>query len=294
MIKKFDKIRYIDTETSILRAKDVIVEEKYDGSNGRITYHDGSFWYGTRNVIRKEENLEKFQDQFLDYFVILKDRIHYSENYKTIKKILKEIVLFFEMCGRHNILKIVYNKKIKFVVFDAWDKIEEKYISTDHPHVKFLIKELKLEKARRLPINSYLDAKDWIYQQDPKEIEGVVIKDYENDKRVKVLHPQNSEIESAIFTKMKDSSYYVESKFIHKYVTENRIKKIMNRLKAYHMENISKVLKELHRDLIIECLPHYILSENIKGISIEYLKKNVPKVSVPILKELIMKRVEEK
>ncbi|MBD3194616.1 MAG: hypothetical protein GF317_06135 [Candidatus Lokiarchaeota archaeon] len=286
-MKKYDKIRYIDEHPELLGKLGLVIEEKMDGSNGRLTYDGESFWYGTRNVQRKEKNLHNFQDRFLEYFAYIKNKIQQSDKQEKIKEILEEIVLFFELCGKNNMHKIPYDFDMKLVVFDGWDKQEEKYIPTSDERVLFLIRELNLERAIRLDLETYSKAKQWLYNQDPKKVEGVVIKNYNSNKRVKLVHPQNSEVESTIFQKHKGSDYYTESKFLHRYITQNRIEKIMFKKDASQMEDIPVILKTLYKDLVYECIPPFIDTEKPDKLDLEYIRKTSSKIAVPLVREVI-------
>ncbi|GAF88213.1 unnamed protein product, partial [marine sediment metagenome] len=139
----------------------------------------------------------------------------------------------------------------------------------------------------------YNTAYDWLMKQDSMVIEGVVLKDYETGERCKILHPKNNEMESSMFTKHKKAPNYNESKFLHTYITSNRIEKIYNKIKndegVTGMRAMGDLLRKMFEDLIIECLPEYILKNKPKNFDILYLRKHIPQLVKPIFMMLVQK-----
>ena len=289
-MKKYDRIRYISDFPEMLDLDDLICEVKYDGSNGRITVENDVFIFGTRNL----EGNEVTDKNFLRFEKEIEAKIKElnTKEFIFLFELLDNIVLFFEMIGDDNLHKLHYDIKKDFIVFDGYNKDNHEYISTDHHDIDAICKLLKLKKAERLEFKTYNQAKEWVYKQDGKKIEGVVLKYYPLQLYCKILHPKNSEVESSKFKKSKKSSHgknYYDSLFLHTYITKNRVHKIMFNLKATKMEDISIILKELWLDLIMECISPFIIKYHREAdkISIAYIKKNMPKIAVSMIKEII-------
>lgn len=289
-MKKYDRIKYISDFPEMLDLEDLICEVKYDGSNGRMTMENENIIFGTRNL----EGNEVTDKNFLKFFEELRGRI-LSLDFDIkmeLFELLEDYIIFFEMIGDDNLHKLHYDIKKDFIVFDGYNKANHEYISTDHLIIRRICELLNFKKAERLEFKTYNQAKEWLYKQDGMKVEGVVLKHYPLQLYCKILHPHNSEVESSKFKKSKKSSHgknYYDSLFLHTYITRNRIDKIMFNLKVSKMENISEILKELWLDLIMECISPFIIKYNRDAdkISIAYIKKNMPKVAVPIIKEII-------
>lgn len=291
-MKKYDRIQYIRDVPDIRLSNDLEVSIKYDGSNGRISCEDGEIIYGTRNM---ESMDTEFGGSLTNSYKRLNERIlALSEsNTETLKSILTEIVMYFELCGNLNTHKLRYNWDMKYILFDGWDKKEEKYISINDKRIQLLIPMLGLNTVEILGITNYDEAFEWIVEQDSMFIEGVVIKDYSTGERCKILHPKNSEIESVKFAKKKRTLNYNESKFMHKYITINRIEKIYNKIKAVEgdigVRATGKVLSNLYKDIIEECLIEFIMTEKPDGLMFKYIRKSMPQIARPLFWSLIQK-----
>lgn len=290
-MKKYDRIRYITDFPEMLDLDDLICEVKYDGSNGRITVEEGVFIFGTRNL----EGIEITDKNFLRFEKEIEDKIKEldAEEIVLLFELLDKFVLFFEMIGDDNLHKLHYDIKKDFIAFDGYDKSNHEYVSTENPYIDIICDLLNFKKAERLErFKTYNQAKEWLYEQDSKEIEGLVFKYYPLQLRCKALHPKNSVVESAKFKKSKKSAHgknYYDSLFLHTYITKNRVHQIMFNLKATKMGDISIILKELWLDLIMECISPFIIKYHREAdkISIAYIKKNMPKIAVSMIKEII-------
>lgn len=293
-MKKYDKIRYVSEFPEMLDITELICEVKYDGSNGRMTFEDIGYIFGTRNL----EGEEVSDTHFLLFFDEIRakiDKLSIEERLELIE-ILKEYVVFFEMIGEDNLHKLHYDIDKDFIVFDGYHKESHMYVSTDDKNINRVCELLNLTKAKRLEFKTYNQAKEWLYKQEGTKIEGVVLKYYPLQLYCKILHPENREIESAKFKKSKTQARglnYYDSLFLHTYVTKNRIHKIMFNLRATRMQDIKQILHELWLDLIIECISPFIIKyhREAHNISLAYIKKNYPKIAVSFIKEIIQEGV---
>jgi hypothetical protein len=287
-MKKYDKIRYVDMYPEI-RGKKVQVTVKYDGSNGRLTFADGHFWFGTRNTETKDT--KDLPHGLGACFKELAAKVRTSPDFKELSELLDGNVLFYEVCGRRNKHKLLYDWDIDYIAFDLWVDDEDRYVGFDDPRLARIIEIFGMTKAEVLEFDNYDDAWAWLQVQDGRKIEGVVVKDYATGMRCKALHPENPEIESSIFAKHRGTPNYWESKFIHKYLTWKRVEK------KYHeaiiedgvkgMQVMGFVLKRLYQDLIIECLPAFIIQEKPEGINIKYIRKHFPEIARPMIIKMV-------
>jgi len=270
----------------------VQVTVKYDGSNGRLSFQDnnfgGHFRFGTRGT--EASDVSTLPHGLGHCFELLAAKVYAlnTEDYNELCNLLGHgNVLFFEVCGRENKLKLLYDWDIDYICFDLWDNMLGAYISKDHPTFARVLQILGLKHAEVLPFDNYKDAYEWLLTQNGSKIEGIVCKDYAGGLRVKALHPANPEIESSIFCAKKATPNYFESKFMHKYMTFKRVQKIYHDVCLENdvsgMKAMAGVLKGLFKDLIVECLPAFILSERFDGINLEYIRKHMPEIARPMV-----------
>jgi hypothetical protein len=308
-MKQYDKIRR-RKDVPEMPDVDLEITEKIDGSNGRFTIDNGGFIWGTRNT--ESTDFHKLSAPYNKMYEQI-GMLFFSKGdvmLPMIEGLLNELVIFGEVSGRMNRHKLDYPWDLKFVVFDAWDKKEEKYVSISDPRVSVICHSLDLDRVPILPFSSFDDANEWVLKQDKFKMEGVVFKHYQTQTRCKSYVPGNEEIESA---KHRKETNYVESKLIHRYVTRARVEKILMKIMEGQsprsfMSYIPSMLKLMWNDICFECLPEFISEESISVTSLEvkcekcgeivftpqkferidigYIKKEFPKVAVGIMKEI--------
>lgn len=287
-MKTYDKILYLEDNPEI-KEKKVQVTIKYDGSNGRVSYKDGKFIFGTRKT--ESTNVDDLPHGLGLCFKNLASKIWNLsiEDRAELACLLEKSVLFFEVCGLDNKHRLMYPWDIDYIAFDLWTG--GKYVPFDDDRFTRVLEILKMRTAEILPIDNYLDAAGWIVKQNEAEVEGVVLKDYESGNRCKILHPRYKEIESSIFGAPRGTEHYLESMFIHKNVTAARVEKLYRAIVAEKgltgMSATKTLLEDLWVDLVDECLPLFVKETNPKKMDFEFIRKNVPKLAVPLLKKVV-------
>jgi len=289
-MKKYDKLEYVDRCPTI-QGRKVEVTVKYDGSNGRLTHEDGDFMYGTRN--QEQHDINDLTGIFNTAYIPIKKKIERlpEEVREELKSLLEYHVIFFEVCGRQNKHKLDYNWDMKFIVFDGWHKEECRYLPTTHPLIRRIIEILNFNIAEVLPFTTYKEGYEWIIEQDPDFVEGVVMKDYMNNERCKIVHPKNAEISSVKFAKKRGTDNHLESKFLFTHINDNRIEKAYNKIKAEEglsgMRALGKTLQMIYKDLIEEGLVEFILNNKPDTIDLKYIRKQMPQIVRPIFMMMV-------
>lgn len=236
---------------------DVHVQEKIDGANASIWLHeDGTIHCGSRNndLILKNNPFNGF--------------VEYVKNHEGIKKFFEkypDLRLYGEWLVRHT---IGYNESSykQFYLFDietgegllpieeVYDLAEQHDIKTPHYFGKFT--DLKIDDVKEMAGKSVLGEKG----------EGIVIKpiDFINQfgERVyaKYVTENFKEDNSVTFGgNNKHSDTYHEMYYVNKFVTLERVRKVVQKLEAT-LEN-SETLDYKHIPRVMETTFHDVMVE---------------------------------
>jgi len=212
---KYPGIPYLESRLDILR-EPVHLLEKLDGGNCQVRKIDGRIISGSRSNFLEGEIVNKIW-----WF---KDFVSWANKNEQFYNLDENFILFGEWLAEHN-LSYDEDKKKQFYFFDMYDIEEESFLEYE--------KGLNFLKMMGIEVNTvdvlgkglfcYGNLKslcvneDSDYRNGPRE--GLVIKDYKNQRFAKLLHPEFSEIREG-----KDLT------LDKKYVTKTRLKKTLDRL----------------------------------------------------------------
>lgn len=255
------------------------IQEKLDGANASIWMEDGEIQIASRNQLIKDgESFNGFRE--------------YVESNEAIKKILSDcpqIRLYGEWLVRHS---VVYKEEFyrKFYLFDILNS-EGELLKTEV--VYKLAEEYGIQTPELFEVKERPDLealKKWAHFSNKADHgEGIVIKrdgfidKFGEYRHAKLTTEKFKETNAMMFNgNNKHSESYWEMYIVHKYITEARIEKIMNKLQPI----INEKLDFKHTPRIITTVTFDLLTEEIWDIF-----KKVPELNFRRLRRLIGKKV---
>jgi len=288
-MKKYPSIRYPnepETDGLLEEGSDIVVMEKLDGANFRWHFdQSGNIVPGTRNVEYKssdDENIDKSFRHAVEYLE------HVLGNVDTTDPHLQGITFYGEAMHQHTINYDAYDGHHphpteedcpNVVVFDA--VVDETSTFTDEGGARFLDHDSFLRLMDNLPLSvaPILDrtpAEDFDGYEIPQSefrteddeadsefdrkglAEGVVYKRADGTVRAKKVHPNFKEQHTGGDSR-KNYDPSAADKFMDRYVTEARIRKVANKLVeerpdmpywALQME----MMEDLPREVLIDAM----------------------------------------
>lgn len=280
MFIRYEKIHRLGKEeTEGILDGTCYIQEKIDGANTSIWVEDGEVKCGSRNNV-----LESGFNGFVDYV----------KNHEGINKLLKkhpEYRLFGEWCVRHT---IQYNETAykKFYLFDImikdsdFNEIPQVYVTAekygiDTPKLFDVIEKPTVEQVMK-----------YVGMSAIGEIgEGVVIKNFMFVNKfaqicyAKVVTEKFKEDNAICFGgNNKFSDTYWEMYVCNKYMTLQRVEKIMHKIeptldRKMDMQDIPRVMSTAFHDLITE--------------EIWEIQKKVPSVNFKSLQRVCYKKAKQ-
>jgi hypothetical protein len=279
-MKKYPSIRYPnepETDGLLEDGSDIIVMEKLDGANFRFHFdEDGNVVVGTRNVEYEgadDENLDKNFVHAIEYLE------HALEDVDTTHDLLQNITFYGEAMHEHTIDYDAYDGHHphpteedcpNVLLFDAvadegHPLAEPNNAGTFIHHDDFLdmVDNLPLKVApilhrepaaefngHDIPTSRYRIPDEGADSEFDREglAEGVVYKRADGSVRAKKVHPQFKEQHSGPSGR-GDYSQTNAGLFVEKYVTEARIKKMIQKLANSPLGNYESVQMEMMEDL---------------------------------------------
>lgn len=271
IFKKYDKVERWDHKDEIegINIGEVYIQEKIDGANAQVFFHDGHICIGKRSDIVARINVEYDTLQVKEEFRGLPDYIFKDRKcYKNLFKYYPEWRLYGEWLVKHTVIygDIFINK---FYVFDIYDENEQRFLQPDdyfHILDQFYISFIPLfYKLENPSMDELLDLTRKI-EKIPKSnfgaemIEGLVYKNYDFINRygrnvfMKAVTKEFLEVNKLVFTSKKDD--LVETQIISKFLTPTRMEKVYQKMKDEHeILNIKYIPEFMNRclhDLITE------------------------------------------
>jgi len=282
---KYPKIHGIGhVECDGLFDGEVIIQEKYDGSNVRWMVEDGNLIVGSRNIDMLE-NPKMFKEKPWSNLVeYLQDRIDL---------IAEGFVYYGEFIGSINKLRIDYETVIDVVLFDVLDKTSGKFL--DYDSVFIIAAQTGFNLVKTYDIQ---DWKECLEDVKSRKREGIVIKNYDNQIFGKQVLDEFREISRIKKVKSKNEKYGQEESFVESFLTYPRISKMIE----LGMENglsldntmIPFVIKSLFKDIIIEELPTAVINKKVDSLNFKVLRKLISMTGVKMFKELLNDKLKEK
>lgn len=256
--KKYPKIHRLGKEeTDGILDGEITVQEKVDGANVSIFWHEGKVRCGTKNRMLPEEPEE-------GNFNIFQEAVKANELIQGWLETHQDKILYGEWLVRHT---ITYPDEAyrKIYLFDVYDRTTDSWANQDE--VKTVADELGLEYP-------HIFAKGKLTQKQIEEYvgksniapagEGVVIKHegfvskFGDHVYAKVVHEKFKESNAIVFGgNNKHSETYWEMYVVNKYCTVGRVQKIMHKIQSeldrrLDMEHTSRVAGTCYHDMITE------------------------------------------
>ncbi len=241
-------------ETDGILDSDVIVQEKIDGANISIFWHEGKVRCGTRTrMLPEDESFNGFQEN-----------VRMNPWLEKWLKENQEKILYGEWLVKHT---ITYPDEAyrKIYLFDIWDDEKEEW--EWQSVVKQAADELLLEYPHVFGDGVFTEEEiaEFVGKSAIAPAgEGVVIKSEEFVNKfgdychAKVVHQKFKESNAIVFGgNNKHSETYHEMWVVNKYMTTSRVQKIMQKLQAeterrLDMEHTSQIAGTCYHDLITE------------------------------------------
>lgn len=281
--KKYPKIHRLGKEeTDGILDYEVIVQEKVDGANASIFWHDGEVRCGTRTrMLPKDDSFNGFQEA-----------VRANELIHPFLEANQDLILYGEWLVRHT---ITYNEEAykKFYLFDVAHLGENGDVIgwATQPTVEETAKSLGLEYPHIFAIGKMDEAliKEYVGQSAIAPAgEGVVLKSglfvnkFGDHCYAKVVHQKFKEANAIVFGgNNKNSETYWEMYVVNKYCTTARVRKIAQKLQGQTEER----LDFKHTPQVAGTCYHDLITEEAWEIV-----KKVPKLDFKKLQGLCMKK----
>ncbi len=256
MFRPYRKIHRLGKEETegILVGK-CYIQEKVDGANTSIWLEDGVIRKGSRTQDLTGKNFNGFPE--------------YVDNHEGIQRLFKEngdsYRLYGEWLVRHT---LAYNELAykKFYLFDVWDERLEKELELPEVYELANKYEIEIVPLRAVIENPTMEQiNEWVGKSDFGDRgEGVVIKNFNFVDKfgerhfAKVVTEKFKEDNAVTFGgNNKHSETYWEVYVMNKYITLERVRKIMQKLEPVinerlDMKHIPRIMGTVYHDMITE------------------------------------------
>lgn len=268
--RKYWKIRRLWVpETDGILEWECIIQEKIDGCNVSIWYDWDKLMIWSRNQILSEEQEESWQFSELRQYI---------EEHEWIKNLIsffilqwnEEVRLYWEWLVRHTIWDYspeAYNHFYLFDIFIDWEFLDPFVVAEYAEDLK--IKRPELFGVTRKPTQEYLNSYVWKTTLWAKQWEGIVIKNHNFVNKfwdrvyAKIVSENFKEENATVFG--NHQAWDNEMKICVKFVTDWRIRKIINKIeqnydKEISMKDIKQIIWMTYQDIVTEELS-YIMKQ---------------------------------
>ena len=283
-MEKYPSIPNIEDEEHLIVGGDIIITEKIDGANGRFQFKNGKLYFGTRRTKQTKYgeplDIDEMNQNFRHVYKYLKETLDFEK--------LEEFegATFFGEClhknhigydsweGNHpdidsdtpNYLCFdIYTEEDGFLPFDKVQEICSK-INLETPRVIWegTYENLDLENFE-IPQSEYRTVNEDAEEEFDEHglAEGVVIRNKQNNRKVKYVHPKFSEKNKTYNSKSLQSEEVKQAyEFVNKYVTEARIRKIAYKIRDEREED--KLKMEFMEELPLRVIDDVFDEESIE------------------------------
>ena len=298
-MEKYPKIKRLgDSENKgifdVLDDDIIYVTEKVDGANARYWREDGEIVFGSRNV----NDLEEDNKQFGKYIRYIKEKVDPED-------LDQDLIYVGEFMTPHT-LQYDWDNIPTFIGFDVLNKNTGLPLSPGYAKKKF--EELGLEFVPILfkgTPREFLDKGKESFMNESKyrdgKPEGIVIKNpnrlnqYDRPMYAKVVNEDFHEKKKTFQPKkIKKQDTY---RLVDEYVTEARIRKILNKMTVEEGKELSRKLTEpLFHRVINDTLQEEIIdiahNGSIGEINFGLLYSLVPKKCVKVIDKVMEEKME--
>lgn len=291
--KKYPKIHRLGKEETdgVLSGK-CYIQEKLDGANTSI-------WIDKRGEItcasRNRELSEGFNG-FVDY-------VKENENIKNLLSQYPNLRLYGEWLVRHtiNYSEAAYKQFYLFDITETKDGEEkEEFWHIDKVYEMARTFDIPTPQLFDTIIDPTVDQiKEYAGKTNLGEVgEGVVIKNFEfvnmfgDTQYAKIVTEKFKEDNGITFGgNNKYSDTYNEMYVINKYMTVERIRKIMNKIQPeiderLDLKHIPRITKTAYHDLLTEEI--WEISEKVESLNFRKLKRLANKKAVQVYKDILL------
>jgi hypothetical protein len=289
--KKYPKIHRLGKEeTDGILDGEFVVQEKVDGANCSIFWHEGKVRCGTRTRMLPEEpeegNFNIFQEA-VNANVLLKEWLEANQ----------DKILYGEWLVRHTITYPDEAYK-KIYLFDVYDKTNDTW--ADQSQVKMVAEALGLEYPHIFAEGKLTQKQieDFVGKSNIAPAgEGVVLKHdgfvnkFGDHVYAKVVHEKFKESNAIVFGgNNKHSDTYYEMYVVNKYCTVARVQKIMQKLQAetdkrLDMEHTSRVAGSCYHDMLTEEI--WEISKKVPELNFRKLQGLCHRKFIQIYKDIL-------
>jgi len=280
-MKRFPKLRYPNhPDAEGILDGEVVVTEKADGANCRISWSGGNLRIGTRNheYDADDENLPKAFRHAVEYVRDEGNTLYNRENYTLFGEALHLHSLDYTDIDWYNPHKGSPHVPLdsdtpNVVFFDAWDNVHEKWLDWDQ--VTALVDVLGFETARVLergdPDDLSFEMPDESQFGGPPE--GIVVRRVDGSARAKKVTDEFKEKNAVTFNDAAKAQSEA-GEFCARFVTEARMAKIAHKLidegeyDALEMRMMEDLPRKVLQDIMQE--EGWNLLRNEYGFSCEF------------------------
>ncbi len=245
----YGKIPYLETSLEILD-NPVVIFEKLDGSNVQVRKYGEKVLLGTRSNFLNEKNIRA---------IWMWDFLRWGRKYKDIlSRIPDNVIIFGEWVANQHVLDYDWDKINKFYFIDiAYVGSNGKLIFYDYSEAKDYLSFWGMNEIMEIlspiakgkfsfdEIKKLANQRSQLVKREKNllydgKMEGVVIKDYINQRFVKYLNPEFSEIR-------------IEENKAHRYLNENRFRKVAAKIfEKYGKVVLNDLIAALRSDIYEE------------------------------------------
>ena len=279
---KYLKIKHLgDDETKGIFEGNIIVEEKYDGSNFRIKLEDGKWIFGSRNTTlgNEDDNIGGQFEQAVKYVISKIPKGVVEQIYKTYG----ELVFYGENMVPHTIKDYDWEHMPQIIWFDIFSLKEGRFLDYDRKSEIFKMMGVEMPQLiYRGDGNKYeveIPQSKW----RNGKAEGVVIKNYELGIFGKVVDEKFKEENGKTFGSVKYGLPISD-----KYATSARIEKTIMKLRdeghPIEMRMMQFLPKYVYEDIVEEHYRDILMSNWVVNFKKE--RKAIATKCVEILKRM--------
>jgi len=324
--KKYPKIKGLHhKDTYGIFSGKIWLSNKFDGSCARIKITEDGFLLGSKGRVFDKRPYHKDHPTEDKIWWRLWDYIQDKYDNERIRD-LSGYVIFGEACGKGNTHKINYPFALKFIVFDVWDEIQERFLEPSEWMP--IIHESGLDFVKHEKMDCDYDIiKHLISDFDVVKdcFEGYVIKNFKCPHTYtpggrlygKIYHPDAKEKESKIFGSPKEEKTYpLEHKLLGDWVTIRRVTGCLHQgwddgqpghglevmawlpkrwddgQPGHGLEVMAWLPKMVWEDVVNEEFANWILTQRHKDgilhLDLRFIRKRLNKMVINILREYLI------
>lgn len=296
-MKKYPSLNYPGDQGTegLFSHGEIIIQEKLDGANFRVTHNDGTLQFGSRNVVGDLDD-----GQFGAPMEYVRDRVDPQDANHFEIEYGQSLVFFGEAMIPHT-LSYNWEQTPDLVGFDVWLSDYETFLPPEEARACF--NRLGIPYA---PVLDRVDADEWSdydftvpkSEYGSVEAEGVVFKNPETGVRAKYVREDFKEKNKEAFGASKKKDLSDTELFVEEYFPPARVRSNAHKLvdegdySELEMEMMQDLPEKVIRDGISEEGGTVFMSESYE-IDIGEVRSLVSSRCASVLRRMIDARVKE-